>query len=173
MNIVKKTGILAGTVVGGAVGGTMQVIGKMSGVKILDSIGESIVNSTIYTGTIAGEIVSGGVELTRGHIENAVSKKKGEVQTEPNPHIAQGAADLKSGGTKVVGNFVNNAKLVIENGGDVAGGLVHGDMDRVKDGAKRLVKIAAVGMMTVGAIKLAEEADEKNTIDADDEITEQ
>ncbi len=168
MNIVKKTGILAGTVVGGAVGGTMQVIGKMSGVKLIDNIGESIVNSTIYTGTIAGEIVSGGVELTRGHIENAVSRKKGEPLTEPNPHIAQGTSDLKSGGKKVVGNFVNNAKLVIENGGDVVDGLAHRDMDRVKDGAKRLVKIAAVGMMTVGAIKLAEDDDDKNKSDKKD-----
>ena len=47
MDKLKKTGIVAGAIVGGIIGGTLSVIGKVSKVKIVDDIGESVVDSGV------------------------------------------------------------------------------------------------------------------------------
>lgn len=153
MDSLKKAGIIAGAAVGGVIGGTLSVVGKVSDIKIIDNIGSNIVDSTIYTGSIAGDIASGATEVVTGK----VTKNPEKVNT--------GITDLKQGGGKVVGNFVNNFKLVTNNGGEILDGLKTRDTKKIKHGAKTLVKVAAVGMMTVGAIKIDEEenSEDKNT----------
>lgn len=152
MDKIKKAGIIAGATVGGVLGGTLSVIGKISNNKFIDSLGNSIIDSTIYTGSIAGELGSGAAEIVHGKI----SKKPYKVKA--------GVEDLKSGGGKVVGNVVNNVKLVAENGGEIVEGIKEMDKEKVVRGTKRLAKVAAVGVMTVGAIKIddSDEKDEKS-----------
>lgn len=144
MEPLKKAGIIAGAAIGGVIGGTISVVGKVSKVKIIDEIGSSIVDSTIYTGTIVGDIASGTTDLVAGKIT------KNEDQSQ------EGLTTLKEGGGKVVDNFVNNFKLVAKNGGEILEGIKEKDMDKVSHGAKTLVKTVAVGAMTVGAIKIDE-----------------
>ena len=157
MDIIKKTGILGGAVIGGVVGGTLSVVGKVSKVKIIDDIGSSIVDSTLLTGAIAGDIASGTTDVVAGNI------KKNPEQ------VQEGVSDLKSGGNRIVGNFVNNFHLTIENGSEVAQGIKNKDLHQTVKGAKTFVKMAAVGLITVGAIKLTD----SDKSDADDPITEE
>lgn len=147
MDTIKKAGIIAGAAVGGVIGGTLSVVGKVANNKFIDSLGASIVDSTIYTGSIAGELASGATDVVRGK-----ATKDAEV-------LESGVEDLKSGGGKVVGNVVNNVKLVAENGGEIIEGVKELDKDKIIHGTKRLAKVAAVGVMTVGAIKI-DESDE-------------
>ena len=70
MDKLKKTGIVAGAIVGGIIGGTLSVIGKVSKVKIVDDIGESVVDSAILTGTMAGKVASGAGDLVAGAVKN-------------------------------------------------------------------------------------------------------
>ncbi len=63
MNNIKKAGIITGAVVGGVIGGTISFIGKVSNQKFIDELGESVVDSTILTGGIAGEIASGATNM--------------------------------------------------------------------------------------------------------------
>lgn len=142
MNIIKKAGILGGAVIGGVVGGSLSMIGKLSKVKIIDEIGGSIVSSTIYTGSIAGELLSGAVDTTVGKLKQDPEK------------LNSGVSDLKSGGLKVVGSFVNNFRLVTLNGKEMVSGVKSRDKVRIVKGAKNLAKIATIGVFTVGAIKL-------------------
>lgn len=142
MKKVKKAGIIIGATVGGVLGGTISVVGKMADNKFLDSLGNSIIDSTIYTGGIVGELGSGAAQVVHGKVKKKPYKVKA------------GMEDLKSGGGKVVGNVVNNVKLVAENGGEIVEGVKEMDKAKVVRGGKRLAKVAAVGMMTVGAIKI-------------------
>lgn len=159
MDTLKKAGIIAGATVGGVIGGTLSVVGKVADIKIIDNIGSSIIDSTIYTGEIAGDIASGTTEVIAGKITKNPDK------------VSNGVQDLKDGGSKVVGNFVNNFKLVTSNGGEILEGVKERDTEKIKHGAKTLAKVAAVGMMTVGAIKIDDDENDANTNNAENTNT--
>ncbi len=142
MDFIKKAGIVGGAVVGGIIGGTLSIVGHVTKIKFVDELGESIVDSTILTGSIAGQLASGAADIVAGG-----------VQKEPD-HIEQGKKDLRAGGGKIVGNYVNNAKLIINNSGDIVQGVRTRDIKKVLNGAKTLGKVAAIGAITVGAIKI-------------------
>lgn len=145
MDIIKKAGIVAGAVVGGAIGGTLSLIGKVAKVPLIDDIGESVVDSTILTGKMAGTVVSGASDLIAGAVSQDKEKRD------------EGITDIKDTGKQVVHNFTGNIKLVAGSGGEILSGVRHGNAKTVKRGFKSLIKVASVGFLTVGAIKIKEE----------------
>lgn len=149
MNNIKKAGIITGAVVGGAIGGTISFIGKMTNQKFIDELGESVVDSTILTGGIAGNIASGATNVISGKVQNSPLK------------VEEGKGELKSAGTQVVGNFVNNVQTVVDNSGEILEGVKKKDTMKILRGAKTLAKVAAVGAITVGAIKIKPETESK------------
>jgi len=148
MDIIKKAGIITGAVVGGTIGGVVSVIGHVAGSKTVDDVGASIAQSAILTGSIAGGAVSGAADMIAGKLS------KDEDVT------AEGWQDIKDSGKRVVGNFVENTKYVIKSGGEVGKGLRARDKRRVVRGTKKLVKIVAVGWITVGAVKMLDSEDQ-------------
>ena len=145
MNNIKKAGIITGAVVGGAIGGTISFIGKISNQKFIDELGESVVDSTILTGGIAGDIASGATNVISGKIKN--SRRM----------VEEGKDDLKSAGNQVVQNFVDNVQTVVDNSGEIIEGVKGKDRKRMIRGAKTLAKVVAVGAITVGTIKVKAE----------------
>ncbi|MFA7661776.1 MAG: hypothetical protein WCX59_03065, partial [Anaerovoracaceae bacterium] len=115
MKVVKKTGIVAGAVVGGVIGGAVSVIGRVSNKKIVDNVGESVVDSLIYFGGIAGNLASGATDVLVGNIREDIQQ------------VDEGIDDLKDGGKMLVGHWVHNAKLIIGETGEVVKGAVHRD----------------------------------------------
>ena len=148
MDKLKKTGIVAGAIVGGIIGGTLSVIGKVSKVKIVDDIGESVVDSAILTGTMAGKVASGAGDLVAGAVKN------------DSDQIQEGADDLKDTGMQVVRNFTGNVRLVAGSGKEIAGGIRHRNPKRLKKGVRNLIKLVTVGTLTVDAIKVKKDEDE-------------
>lgn len=151
MNNIKKAGIITGAVVGGAIGGTISLIGKMTNQKFIDELGESVVDSTILTGGIAGDIASGATNVISGKIQNSSRKVK------------EGKNDLKSAGTQVVQNFVSNVQTVVDNSSDILEGVKEKDKKKIIRGAKTLAKVTAVGAITVGTIKIKPEAENEKS----------
>ncbi|QIB68549.1 hypothetical protein Ami103574_04085 [Aminipila butyrica] len=149
MDSLKKAGILTGAAVGGVIGGTLSVVGKVTRIKIIDTLGSSIVDSTIYTGAIAGDLASGTTDLISGKLTGNAQK------------VADGVEDLKEGGSKVAQNVVGNLKLLADNGGEILTGVKERDRDKIKHGAKNLAMATAVGLITVGAVKI-DEGEEEN-----------
>lgn len=149
MNNIKKAGIITGAVIGGTIGGTLSVIGKVTKKKFIDELGESVVDSTILTGGIAGDIASGATNVISGKIQK--SRRK----------IEKGKGELKDAGTKVVGNFVHNVKTIADNSGEILEGVKEKDHKKILRGAKTLAKVAAVGAITVGVIKVKPEEEEQ------------
>ena len=146
---IKKAGIISGAIVGGVLGGTVSVVGHVARSKFLEELGDSIIDSTILTGQIAGSAVSGAAQLVTGGVKrNAVD-------------ISEGKQDLKDAGGQVIDNFVTNAKTMIDNSGDILDGVRTGNGRKILRGAKTLGKFAVIGAVTVGAVKLAPEKKEK------------
>lgn len=148
MEKIKKAGIVTGAVVGGVIGGTVSVIGKLTNTEFIDELGESIVDSTLYTGEIAGNIVSGTSDVVTGKIKSDEER------------VEDGKSDLKNGGHQIVGNVVNNVKTIAHNSTDIVGGIKDKDPKRLAKGVKTLAKVVAVGAITVGAIKVKKSEDE-------------
>lgn len=149
MKTLKKTGIIAGAIVGGIIGGTISVIGKTANKKMVANVGESVVDSLIYFGSIAGNVASGAADVALGNMLKS------------NTMVDGGIDDLKDGGKMLVGNWLHNAKLVLGESGGVVKGIVHRDKDAIKSGVKTIAQIAVVGALTVGAIRLKREDPEE------------
>ena len=145
MKILKKTGIVAGAIVGGLIGGTISVIGKVADKKLVDNVGESVTDSLIYFGGIAGNVASGAADVALGNMLKSTTMVDGGID------------DLKDGGKMLIGNWLHNAKLVLGESGQIAKGIVHRDKPAIKDGIKTIGQIAVVGALTVGAIRLKQE----------------
>jgi len=154
MDNIKKAGIIGGAVAGGIIGGAVGILGRVTKIKVLEELGDNIVDSTILTGQIAGDVVSGAAGLVLGGL-------KGDIE-----EVKEGAGDLKDAGGKVIDNFVNNAKTVIDNSGEILEGVKNRDGQRILNGAKTLGKIAAIGAITVGAIKVSSLAEKEEKEDA-------
>ncbi len=142
MNSIKKAGIVLGAVTGGVLGGTVTLIGKMTKVDFIEELGEGIVDSALLTGQLVGEAVSGTADIVSGGIT-----KDGEK-------MAEGTSDLKHAAVKTVGNAVHNIKMLGTSGSEIATGLAAGDGQKAMEGLKNLGKMAAIGLITVGAIKV-------------------
>ncbi|MCL1809289.1 MAG: hypothetical protein FWG42_05885 [Clostridiales bacterium] len=147
MDSIKKTGIVAGAVIGGVVGGSISLIGKMAKAKIVDDIGASITSSSILTGALTGELASGTVDAVSGKI----TKNKAKT--------SEGTGDLKRCGKQVLNNFTSNVSYVVSSGDEIKDGIVQRDSKKIVESTKKLAKLAVVGAITVGAIKMVDSAD--------------
>ncbi|NLP29639.1 MAG: hypothetical protein GX363_00760, partial [Clostridiales bacterium] len=121
---------------------SISIIGHITKNKFLDELGDSIVDSTILTGQIAGQVASGTTDIVVGKLKH---KPK---------YIQDGKNDLKDAGYQIVNNYVTNIKLIYDNSGEIVKGIHQKDGKRIWNGAKTLGKIVAIGTITVGAIKV-------------------
>ena len=147
MDIIKKAGIIGGAAVGGLIGGTISIIGHVSKVRFLDELGGNIIDSTILTGQIAGQALSGAADLVSGTIRHRPRQ------------LDQGKTDLLGAGERILNNYIANARLIIENSGEILLGIKSRDGRKIMNGAKTLGKIVAIGTITVGAIKVKPDVD--------------
>jgi len=149
---IKKAGIITGAVVGGVIGGTVSVIGKVTHKKFIDELGESIIDSTIMTGEVAGNVASGAANIISGAVGKDAEK------------FEEGKKTLKSTGGIIVGNLVTNAKAVVSHSGEIIKGAKEKDSKKVVMATKSLIKFAAVGAITVGVMKIKEESPEDENL---------
>ena len=147
--ILKKAGIITGAVVGGTVGGTITLIGKLTKNKFVEEVGESIVDSALLTGEIAGTAVQGAMKAMGGMI------------TDDQTRLEDGLSEMKGAGGQVVGNFVGNLNMVKESGVEILHSVKNRDLKQATKGARRLVKMISVGAIAVGPIKIKEEQEEE------------
>lgn len=145
MRAIKKAGITGGAVIGGVIGGAFSVVGAVSKVKVLDEIGAGIIDSSLTTGAIAGNIASGTADVLVGKIA-----KRPKL-------VKRGKADLKDGGGQMVDNFFENLAVSLDNGNEILTGIKKKDSKRVLAGTKTFFKMAAIGTITVGAVKVSDE----------------
>lgn len=142
METLKKAGVCAGAALGGVVGGTVSLVGKVIRQPDIDQLGETITDSAILTGEIAGHALSGTADVIAG----AVRRDKRTLK--------KGGRDLKRAGGAMVKNVAANASILLTEAGNVAVGVKTGDRARVVRGLKTMGKMAAVELFTVGAVKM-------------------
>jgi len=147
MGFLKDLGQGAGWLVGGVTGGLIKGIGEVTGSEFIKEVGDGVKNSTEFAGKQLGTITEGVWNVGSGLVSKDDQK------------IDQGFDDLGEGITstaKAVGQgVVSTAKSV----GNIAGGLVDGDETRWKQGIRDVGKTAAVGILGVSILDVADVID--------------
>lgn len=129
MGFLKGVFSFVGEVAGDVVGGTVNIIGEVTGSEFIEEIGDGIKRASSFAGDKLGEAASGTWDIAAGII------------TQDETQLDAGLNDMGKaiGDTaKAAGHTICN---VVENGADVVGGLIDGDNERLKQGAKGVIKV--------------------------------
>lgn len=147
MSFLKGLGQFAGEVTGKVLGGTVRVVGEVAGSEFIKDIGNSVEKVTIETGKTVGQLASGTFDVAKG----VITQNEGAVD--------QGVHDIGGAVRHTAAGVVSSAQYVYDNGKDIVAGLQADDMERVKQGAKGIVKAAAVGAIAIGVIDFVDGPD--------------
>jgi len=79
----------------------------------------------------------------------------------------KGLSDIGNAAYRTGKGVLITAKDALHNGGEVIGGVIDGDHNRVKSGASSLVKTVAVGVLAVGVIDIMDGADGESVAQAE------
>jgi len=142
MDIVKKSGEFAGKAAGRVFGGSVRVIGELTGSSYVKEIGNSVERVTAATGKTLGEAVSGVLDAGTGLLTRDPFRRD------------EGLRDLGNAVSATAKGIWHGAEYVFDNSVHVAKGIYEGDADRLKHGLKQLGKVAAVGALAVGVFDL-------------------
>jgi len=147
MSFLKGLGNFAGDVVGGVLGGTVRVVGEVTGSQFIKEIGDGVENATKFAGKTVGDLASGTWDVAAG------------IVTQDEAKMDAGLGDIGgavSSTAKGVGHMIVN---VVDNGASVVKGIGNNDSELLKTGAKGLIYTAAVGAIAVGIVDVVDGAD--------------
>lgn len=144
MSFLKKLGAGLGEGAGLVLGGSVKKAGEFINNDFIQEIGESVEGSMKNTGNILGSVADGIAEVGIGAFENDVDRRN------------KGLSDLGTT-TKVVGDqLLTAAGQIVGDAIDTVDGIIEGDMDKVKQSGRSLVKVAAVSTLAIGIIDVVD-----------------
>lgn len=145
--LLYNIGEIGGEVTGIAIGGPVRVVGELINSQTIKEIGVGAERATAKTGEFLGKVASGTVDVGVGLYQKDDHKVK------------QGCNELVDAVVTTAKGVGQGIGYVYENGKNVAVGIKDGDMDQVKDGAKKIAMVAAVSVLAVGVIDLIDGVD--------------
>jgi hypothetical protein len=137
----------AGEIVGGVVGGAIELVGEATNSDFIKEVGTGVYHATSKTGEIVGNIASGAADV----IEGVVTSNEWQVEN--------GFDEIFDTAADTVSNVGKGLVHVAETGVNAIGNLMDGDTDAAVEAGKNLVKVAAVGILAVGVVDLVDGAD--------------
>lgn len=147
MSFLKGLGQVAGEVTGKVIGGSVRVVGEITGSPFVKEIGNSVEKASIIAGTTAGDLASGVYDTTAGLITNNDQQS------------SHGMKDIGGALSTTAKGVVGAVKYTYANGKEIVQGLSEEDYEKVKEGAKGLIKVAAVGTLAVGVLDIVDGPD--------------
>ena len=136
-----------GKITGGVIGGAVGILGEVTGSKFISEVGKGIYTSSTYMGKQLGNATQGVWDIGEGLI-----KKDEDKIHEGLNNIGEGVTNT---GTAVFGTI----KHVATSARDVGGGLLDEDSTRWKKGVRELGKTAAIGVLGVSILDVADVVD--------------
>ncbi|MBS4223187.1 hypothetical protein [Lederbergia citrea] len=155
MNFLKGLGSFVGQVAGDVVGGTVKVVGEVTGSEFINEIGDGVKKASYFAGDKLGEAASGTWDIASGIITQDEAKLNAGISD-----MGKAVGDT----AKAAGHAVCN---VVDNGANVVGGIIDGDSERLVKGTKGLVKVGVVGALSFGVVDLIDGADGIDGVDTD------
>lgn len=147
MSFLKGLGQFAGEVTGKVIGGSVRVVGEITGSPFIKEVGDSVEKATIIAGTTAGGLAGGVYDTAAGLI------------TSNEEQSSNGMKDIGGAVSTTAKGIVSSVKYTYANGKELVEGFKQDDYEKVKDGAKGLIKVAAVATLAVGVLDIIDGAD--------------
>jgi len=147
MSFLKTFGKYAGKTAGIVVGGPIQVIGELTGSDVIEDIGKGVRKASEFAGTTVGQAADGAIGTVAGIINDNPTQRD------------QGLNEIGSAVGRTAKGVYQTAKHTVHNGGEVIGGFIDGDHDRVKKGAISIAKTVAIGALAVGVVDIVDGVD--------------
>lgn len=147
MSFLKSFGQLAGEVTGKVIGGSVRVVGELTGSPFVKEIGNSVEKASIMAGTTAGDLAGGVYDTTAGLITSNEEQSR------------NGMKDIGGALSTTAKGVIGSVKYTYANGKEVVKGFSEEDYDKVKSGAKGLIKVAAVATLAIGVLDLVDGPD--------------
>ncbi|MCU1808245.1 HNH endonuclease [Cytobacillus firmus] len=147
MGMIRKLGKYTGKAAGFVIGGPIQIVGELTGSGLIKDIGKGVQKASEFAGDTVGQVASGAVDTVAG------------IVNEDSGQRDKGLGNMGNAVTRTAKGVVVTAKNTFVNGGEVIGGVIDGDNDRVKRGATSIVKTVAIGALAVGLVDVIDGAD--------------
>ncbi|WP_438349413.1 hypothetical protein ACP8HI_01595 [Paenibacillus sp. FA6] len=154
MGFFKGLGNFAGEVTGKVIGGSVRVVGEITGSHFVKEIGDGVEKATIIAGRTAGNLASGIYDTAAG------------VITSNEEQSSNGMKDIGGAVTTTAKGVVGTVKYTYNNGKDMVVGFVEEDNEKIKNGAKGLIKVAAVATLAVGILDFVDGADGVDSVES-------
>ncbi|NRF94564.1 hypothetical protein HQN89_27045 [Paenibacillus frigoriresistens] len=160
MGFLKELGSFIGDVAGTVVGGTVKAVGEITGVEFLEEIGDGVKKASSIAGETLGKVASGAWDVGAGII------------TQDEQQLEEGFSDIGSAVSSTAKGIGNTIVNVAENGGKVIEGIFTGDGEEFMQGAKGLIKTAAISTLAIGVVDFIEGVDGTDVDIAADDVDE-
>lgn len=147
MRLLKGIGNVAGELTGLVLGGSVRVVGELTGSDFVKEIGNGVEKTSRFAGRTAGELASGTWDTAAGLLTRDETLRQ------------EGMQDLGTAVSTTVQGTGQVLKGVAANAGNVARGIADKDGELLKTGLKGLVYTAAVGTIAVGVVDVLDGPD--------------
>lgn len=155
MGFMRSLGTITGKLVGGAIGGTVSLVGDIVGSDFISDIGKGACAVTAHTGEVLGSFGDGALGCVAGIITQDTSKIK-EGAWAMADTTADYIVDMGKG-------IVNTVKL----GADGITAIYNGDVDQAVEVGKTFVKIAAVSALSFSVLDAVDGSLDGHVLDFD------
>ncbi|MGB3259855.1 hypothetical protein [Paenisporosarcina sp.] len=147
MGFLRGVGKYSGKAAGFVIGGAVNVVGDVTGIKFLNEVGDGVKSASEFAGDTLGQAADGVWNTASGFIQNDENKKE------------QGLSDMGDSVSRTAKGVYQTAKHTYGNGKDVYTGFKTDDDTLIKSGLSGIVKTVAIGALAVGAIDMVDGVD--------------
>lgn len=147
MGFLRDLGKFTGKAAGFVVGGTVNVVGEVTGSKFIKEVGDSVKKASEFAGDALGQVADGAWNTASGIIQKDEKK------------IDNGLNDIGSSVSRTAKGVYHTAKNTYHNGKDIYEGFKDNDDEKIKSGVTNIAKTVAVGALSIGVVDLIDGVD--------------
>ncbi|GAQ19280.1 hypothetical protein OPHB3_3242 [Oceanobacillus picturae] len=144
MGFFRVAGKGAGSLFGTVVGGSIKFAGDLTGSKFIEEVGDGVKSASKFAGDSVGQAADGVWNTASGMIQKDDDK------------INRGVDDLGSSVGRTAKGIGTTIKNTAEQSYNAYDGFKSGDTQRAKESLKGIGKTAAIGMLAVGVVDIAD-----------------
>lgn len=138
MGFLKGLGSFAGKVVGGVVGGGLEVAGSAMGNNFLQEVGQGVYHTTVRSGEMLGGLGDSAVTTVHG------------IVTEDGEKVKEGLGEAGQLVKTTAFGVGRTLKHTASNASQIVSGVLNDDLEAAGRGARELVKTVAVSTLSIG-----------------------
>lgn len=147
MGFLRDLGKFTGKAAGFVVGGAVNVVGEVTGSKLIKEVGDGVKKASEFAGDTLGQVADGAWNTAAGMVQDDEKR------------IDRGLGDIGSSVSRTAKGVVETAKGTYYNGKDVYEGFKYNDDEKIKGGVRNIVKTVAVGALAVGVVDMVDGVD--------------